>query len=254
MKFDNRVAVVTGGSSGIGKEVLKYLLAEGVRCTIADLNESGIGATFKELNSPDSLLGIQMDVSNEASVRQMVDETCQHFGKIDILVHCAGIGVEKLFLDTCLEDWQRIIDVDLTGSFITGKAVAAEMKKRGYGRIINFSSTAGVRAGTGRAAYGAAKAGVIAMSNVMAVELAQYGITVNSMAPGAIETEMVAKMHDAETRRAYTDRIPLQRYGTPAEVAAATAFLASDEAGYITGHTLFVDGGFNAGGILKKQQ
>ncbi|MEH6578413.1 MAG: SDR family NAD(P)-dependent oxidoreductase [Amphritea sp.] len=252
MKFDNRVAIVTGGTSGIGKEVVKYLLACNVNCAIADINEEGIRTTLAEFNASPSLFGVRVDITDEASIDGMVAKTINHFGKIDILIHCAGIGIEKKFLETEEQDWQRIINVDLTGSFLTCKAVAKAMLPNKYGRIVNFSSTAATRAGTGRTAYGTAKAGVIAMSNVMAIELAEHNITVNSMAPGAIETEMVAKMHDIETRRAYTDRIPLQRYGTPGEVAAATAFLASDEASYITGTTLYVDGGFNAGGVLKR--
>ena len=126
------------------------------------------------------------------------------------------------------------------------------MVERGYGRIVNLASTAGIRGGSGRAAYGAAKGGVIALTKVMAVELAPHGITVNALAPGAIETELVARMHSAQTRRVYRAGIPLDRYGTPEETAHAAVFLASDEARYITGHILAVDGGFLSAGVMHR--
>ena len=165
----------------------------------------------------------------------------------------AGVGVERSFLDTSPEEWQRILDIDLSGTFFCGQAAARHMVERGYGRIVNLASTAGVRGGTGRAAYGTAKGGVIALTKVMAVELAPHGITVNALAPGAIETELVAKMHSAETRTVYRAGIPLDRYGTPEETAAAALFLASEEARYVTGHVLAVDGGFLAAGVMHRR-
>ena len=181
----------------------------------------------------------------------MVEEVTDRFGRIDILVHSAGIGIERPFLTTSSEDWQRVIDVDLTGTFHCCQAVARVMVGQRHGRIVTLASTAGVKGGTGRAAYGAAKGGVIALTKVMAVELAPYGITVNAVAPGAIETELVRSMHDVDTRRAYLDRIPMDRYGTPDEAAATAIFLCSDLASYVTGHILAVDGGFLAAGVVK---
>ncbi|MBT4776938.1 MAG: SDR family oxidoreductase, partial [Rhodobacteraceae bacterium] len=129
-----------------------------------------------------------------------------------------------------------------------------EMKRLGYGRIVNLASTAGLRGGTGRAAYGAAKGGVIALTKVMAVELAEFGITVNALAPGAIDTELVAEMHSNETRQTYQSAIPMNRYGTPDETAFAAIFLASEQARYINGHILGVDGGFLSAGIINRDK
>ena len=145
----------------------------------------------------------------------MIKEIINKYNRIDILIHSAGIGVEKLFLETTTNEWNKIINIDLSGTFFCAQACAKEMVKQQYGRIVSLASTAGIRGGTGRAAYGAAKGGVIALTKVMAVELAQYNITVNALAPGAIETELVAKMHSAETRKVYKAGIPMNRYGTP---------------------------------------
>jgi NAD(P)-dependent dehydrogenase (short-subunit alcohol dehydrogenase family) len=147
-----------------------------------------------------------------------------------------------------------LIDIDLSGTFYCAQAAARKMVENSYGRIVLLSSTAGLRGGTGRAAYGAAKGGVIALTKVMAVELAQYGITVNALAPGAIETELVARMHSDETRRVYQARIPLDRYGTPEETAFTGVFLVSDQAAYVTGQILGVDGGFLAAGLMHTNQ
>ena len=138
------------------------------------------------------------------------------------------------------------------GSGSIGQAVAREMKKKSYGRIVNLSSTAGLRGGTGRSAYGAAKGGVIALTKVMSVELAELGITVNALAPGAIETELVAKMHSKETRKIYRAAIPMDRYGTPEETAFSAVFLVSEQARYINGQVLGVDGGFLSAGLINR--
>jgi NAD(P)-dependent dehydrogenase (short-subunit alcohol dehydrogenase family) len=180
----------------------------------------------------------------------MVRETVSELGGLDILVHSAGIGVERAFLDTTPEEWRRIIDVDLSGTFYCCQAAAREMARRGYGRIVTLASVAGLSGGVDRAAYGAAKGGVITLTKVMAVELARQGVTVNALAPGPIDTEMVQKMHSAATRRDYRAAVPMDRYGTPEEVAASAAFLCSEAAGYVTGHVLSVDGGFMAAGIM----
>jgi len=145
-----------------------------------------------------------------------------------------------------------LIDIDLSGTFFACQATARHMVTNQYGRIVNLSSTAGIRGGTGRTAYGSAKGGVIALTKVMAVELAPFNITANALAPGAIETEMVAKMHSDETRVVYRGGIPLDRYGTPDEAAFTAVFLASDQARYVTGHVLAVDGGFLAAGIMHR--
>ena len=255
MTFADRVAIITGGASGIGRAVARQLSSLGAAVAIADQNAAGAEGVVDELSRVGArAIAVRIDVREPDDAARMVEETVSGLGGLDILVHSAGIGVERDFLDTTPEEWRRIIDVDLSGTFYCCQAAAREMAARGYGRIVTLASTAGVRGGTGRAAYGAAKGGVITLTKVMAVELAPHGVTVNALAPGAIETEMVQKMHSDVTRRVYRAGIPLDRYGTPEEVAATAVFLASEEAGYVTGHVLSVDGGFLAAGVMRPRE
>lgn len=250
MNFANRVVIVTGGASGIGKEVAVQFAKNGASIVVVDANEAGAKIVADNLQG--NAIAVSADVTNQKAVNAMVAEVIRQYGRLDILVHSAGIGLERSFLETSLEEWRRILDIDLTGTFLCCQAAAKEMSKQGYGRIVTLSSTAGIRGGTGRAAYGSAKGGVIALTKVMAIELASHGITVNALAPGAIETELVAEMHSPQTRTTYTKAIPANRYGTPAEVAVSALFLASESASYITGHVLGVDGGFLAAGVMHK--
>ena len=252
MDFSGRVALVTGGASGIGFAVASQLAELGARIAIADINIDGARTAANRLRNA-STLAVPVDVQEPGQVAAMVDTVVDHYGKLDILVHSAGVGIEKSFLETSAEEWRRLIDIDLSGTFYCAQAAARKMVENRYGRIVLLSSTAGIRGGTGRTAYGAAKGGVIALTRVMAVELAQYGITANALAPGAIETELVARMHSDETRRVYRAGIPLDRYGTPEETAFTGVFLASEQAGYVTGHILGVDGGFLAAGIMHRK-
>ena len=254
MGFSERIAIVTGAASGIGREVAVQLCEHGAKVVVADINEAGAREVADKLTeSGSTACAMPMDASRPGDAQRVVADTVRLFGHIDILVHSAGVGMERSFLDTTPEEWRRVVDIDLSGTFYCCQAVAREMVDRRYGRIVTLASTAGVRGGTGRAAYGAAKGGVITLTKVMAVELAPYGITVNALAPGAIETELVAKMHSAETRRVYTEGIPVGRYGTPAETAATAVFLASDAASYVTGHVLAVDGGFLSAGVMHRR-
>jgi len=251
--LSGRVAVVTGGASGIGAAgVLKFAEA-GAKVAIVDLSSPSEHLLEQLRPFQDNICFLETDVTSEASVKSTVGEIVRRFGSLDILMHSAGIGIEKDFLDTTPEEWNRIISVDLTGTFLFCQAAAREMAKRRFGRIVTIASTAGIRGGYGRAAYGAAKGGVITLTKVMAVELAAFGITVNTLAPGAIDTELVSRMHSADTRRIYTRAIPAKRYGTPEETAAAALFLASDEAAYVNGHVLSVDGGFLAAGLMRDE-
>lgn len=249
--FTGRTAIVTGAASGIGREIAQQLAASHANLVIADRVESRQQVAEDIRNRGGQAIDINVDVANQQSVEAMIATTEQHFGRVDILIHCAGIGVEKPFLETTIEEWNKIIDVDLTGTFLCCREAAKAMVKHQRGRIITLASTAGLRGGFHRAAYGAAKGGVVTLTKVMAVELAPYGITANTLAPGAIDTELVAKMHSDDTRKIYTNAIPSARYGTPSETAAAALFLASDQASYINGHSLAVDGGFLAAGLMK---
>ena len=251
MDFSGRVALVTGGASGIGFAMARQLAELGAKIAIADLNIEAARATADKLADAE-VMTIKVDVQDPEDVINMVDAVIARYGKLDVLMHSAGVGVEKSFLETTVEEWKRLIDIDLSGTFYCAQAAARKMVENQYGRIVLLSSTAGMRGGTGRAAYGAAKGGVISLTKVMAVELAQYGITANALAPGAIETELVARMHSDETRRVYRAAIPMDRYGTPEETAFTGVFLASEQAGYVTGHILGVDGGFLAAGVMHR--
>ena len=252
--FKNYTAVITGAASGIGKEIALQLASAGANTVVADINADRKKTVREIKDESGCAIEVEVDVCDISSVENMIATTEREFKKIDIFIHSAGIGIEKPFLETSLEDWNKIINVDLTGTFLCCRAAARAMINNKWGRIITLASTAGIRGGFNRGAYGAAKGGVISLTKVMAVELACYGITVNSIAPGAVETEMVRKMHTSETRRIYTNAIPADRYGTPKEIAAAALFLASKQASYVNGHVLAVDGGFLGAGLIKRPE
>ncbi len=246
-RLAGKVAVVTGGLSGIGAAVARRLAAEGARVVAADL--SAQGRTVQ--NGAAALDGIEpapLDVANEASVAACFSTVVARHGRLDILVNSAGIGRDMPFLDTPAAEFDRLVAVNLRGTFLAGQAAARLMLERG-GAIVNIASVSGLRGNRGRAAYGASKGGVVTLSQVMAVELAQYGIRVNVIAPGPIETPLVAAVHTDAIRQDWLRQVPMRRYGMPEEIAGVAAFLCSDDAGFVTGHVLAADGGFLATGI-----
>ena len=246
-------AIVTGGASGIGLATARTLAEIGANVIIADIDEPAGSEVARELEANGaSAHFVRTDVADAGEVDALVGITTQKYGSLEILMHFAGIGIERHALETTREEWDRVIAVNLTGSFLVMQAAGRVMVEAGYGRIVSMSSVAGLRGGTGRAAYGASKGGVAAMTRVMALEWAGSGVTVNTLAPGAIDTPLVKAMHDAETRRAYLQAIPMDRYGLPEEVAAAAVYLALPESRYITGVTFPVDGGFVSSGVIKQ--
>ncbi len=251
--LEGHTAIVTGGASGIGLATGTMLAGLGADVVVADIDEEAGIRTVEELKARGAnALFARTDVSDAGDVNRLVAAAIDRFGSLEILMQFAGIGVERHALDTTLDEWNRILAINLTGTFLVMQAVGAVMVEAGYGRIVSMSSVAGEMGGTGRTAYGASKGGVAAMTRVMAMEWATSGVTVNTLAPGAIDTALVRKMHDAETRRAYLQAIPMGRYGIPEEVAAAAVYLAMPQSGYITGITLPVDGGFMSSGVIKQ--
>lgn len=249
MRLQGKAALVTGAGSGIGKAIALGFAREGARVMCADRNAATAAASATEIRSAGGdAEGVTADVGIPADCQLQVDRTVAAFGRLDILVNNAGVAFHRLFLDTTLEDWDRLLRVNLTGQFLTAQAAARVMVAQKSGRIINMGSISGQRGGTGRSAYGTAKAGLMQLTRVMAVELAPLGITVNAIAPGPIRTPITN--HGPEQTKAYLDRIPAGDYGRAEHIAEAAIFLASDACQFIHGETLNVDGGFGAAGLV----
>jgi len=239
-----KVAIVTGGSRGIGRAVSLRLAREGadVAVVFAGNREKAEAVVGEIQEMGRRSVAIQADVSQADQVDAMVKQVIEAFGRIDILVNNAGITRDNLLLRLKEEDWDAVLSTNLKGVFLCTKAVTRQMMKQRFGRIINISSVVGLIGNPGQANYVAAKAGVIGLTKTAARELASRGITVNAIAPGFIETDMTAVLGE-ETREQMLGQIPLGRFGSAEDVAGAVAFLASDDAAYITGQTLNVDGG-----------
>jgi NAD(P)-dependent dehydrogenase (short-subunit alcohol dehydrogenase family) len=249
MRFLNEIAIVTGAGRGIGSQVARRFAAEGASVVVADIDEDIARRTADEITAGGgTALAAQVNIANQADNERLVTKTIEWFGKLDILVNNAGISLNKPFLSTTLDEWEAQLRVNLTGTFLCAQAAAKAMVKLG-GRIVNVASISGQRGGQGRAAYGAAKAGVILLTKVMAVELASLGIRVNAVSPGPVDTDQSRQSHTPATRKAYLDRVPARRYGELDEIAFTVLFLASKESSFVNGHVLNVDGGFHAAGL-----
>jgi NAD(P)-dependent dehydrogenase (short-subunit alcohol dehydrogenase family) len=238
--------VVTGAARGIGRAIAERFLARGYRVALLDVDAATLARTEQELGD---VLALECDVAVPEQVRASVDRVSARFGRIDALVNNAGIAVFKPLLETSFEEWSRVLDVNLSGPFLCTQACAPVMLRNGGGAIVNISSISGLRASTLRVAYGTSKAALDHLTRQQAAELGNLGIRVNAVAPGPVDTAMAKQVHTPDIRAGYHDAIPLNRYGTEAEIAEAVLFLCSDAASYINGQTLAVDGGFDASGI-----
>lgn len=244
-----KVALVTGAARGLGLATATKFLHDGWRVVLLDILGDVLQAAVTQLNRPDDTLALTADVSDRDAVQAAVQQARQRFGRIDALVNNAGIAIFKPILDVTLEDWSRVMAVNLTGPFLMTQAVAPIMRDAGGGAIVNITSISGLRASTLRVAYGTSKAGLAHLTKQQAAELGQYGIRVNAVAPGPVDTAMAKAVHTPEIRADYHDHIPLNRYGLESELANAICFLCGDQAGYVTGQVLAVDGGFDSTGI-----
>jgi 3-oxoacyl-[acyl-carrier protein] reductase len=243
LSFRGKVAVVTGSAKGIGAEIAREFSQKGASVVVNDVNKQNLDSIFDELQKTNAnVLAILSDISKFNEAQQLIDKTTEKFDKIDILVNNAGITRDNLLMRMSEEEWDQVISTNLKGTFNCIKAVTRPMMKQRHGRIINISSVVGLMGNAGQTNYAASKAGVIGVTKSVARELASRNITCNAIAPGFIETDMTAIL-DEKVVEALKSQIPLGRLGSMKDVANMVCFLASDDAAYITGQVVNVDGG-----------
>jgi 3-oxoacyl-[acyl-carrier protein] reductase len=242
-KLDGKTALVTGASQGIGEAIARLLARQGARVVVAARNEEKLEALAEEIGAAGGqALPLVLDVTQPETFGERLKTLPEDFAAIDVLVNNAGVTADNLLARMSLEDWERVLRTNLTGAFALTKEVIRGMMKRRWGRIISVSSVVGMMGNPGQANYAASKAGLIGFSKSLAKELGSRNITVNVVAPGYIQTAMTEKLPEA-SREELTGAIALKRLGTVEDIAAAVLYLASEEAGYVTGHTLNISGG-----------
>jgi NAD(P)-dependent dehydrogenase (short-subunit alcohol dehydrogenase family) len=248
-KLKDRVAVITGGARGIGKAAAVKMLQEGASVALLDILSQDVSQTAKELQGGGGrVLGIKADVTHKEEIGKAVDQVLAKFGRVDILVNNAGIVKPALLEDVQDGDWDAVVNVNLKGAFFCTRAVLPAMKKQRYGKIINIGSRASLGKEL-RTVYGATKSALIGVTRTWALELGQHNINVNYIGPGPIATELFtgANPPDSPRTKAIIDGVPLKRMGQPEDVANLISFLASDEASFVTGQTIFICGGLSVG-------
>jgi 3-oxoacyl-[acyl-carrier protein] reductase len=249
MDLSNKVAIVTGSARGIGRAIALKLAEAGANIVVNDIAAAadsleGVAAEIRALNR--QALVVTADVSSSEDVARLIETAASHFGRIDILVNNAGVTRDQLLMRMSDEDWDTVLNIDLKSAFLCTRSVLRHMVRQRWGRIISIASVVGITGNAGQANYASAKAGVIGLTKSIAKEVGSRGITANAIAPGFIETKMTEQL-DEKQRQVLLQRIPLGVIGTPRDVAEAVAFLASEEARYITGQVLNVDGGMALG-------
>jgi 3-oxoacyl-[acyl-carrier protein] reductase len=247
MKLVDKVAIITGGGSGIGAATARLFAQEGAKVVVADVDEERIHRVAEEVRKGGGeALAHRADVTSREAVEGMVARTLDRFGRVDILINNAGLFRDAMSWKMGDEEWDLVLEVNLKGTFLCCRAVIPTMRAQNYGKIVNTSSI-GALGNPGQANYSAAKAGVIALTKTLALELAPARINVNCVAPGSIDTPLLKGMPQDLLQRMVQERVPLRRMGLPEEVAKLHLFLTSDDAAYITGQVIFIDGGVSVG-------
>jgi 3-oxoacyl-[acyl-carrier protein] reductase len=253
--LNGQAAIVTGAGRGIGKAIALRFAREGADVGVLEIDgetAAAVAGEIQELGRRAVLAPV--DVSDPDAVNAAVTKVTEELGRLDVLVNNAGIEARAPFLEITPDDWRRQLDVNLSGTFFCTQAAAREMAKRGYGRIVNLSSVAGLIGPIDLAAYGAAKAGIVGLTRAAALDLADYGITVNAIAPGPIETDLMLGVWTAESLRERPQHGAIARFGTVDEIAHTALFLASPDSGFITGATIPVEGGAAAAGAYMVEK
>lgn len=243
-KLEGKIAIVTGAAAGIGFATAKLFLEAGATVAICDIGKERVDTAAAELSAFGTARGFVVDIAKKDLCEAMVADLVKEFGRVDILINNAGITADAQFYKMSDEQFERVLNVNLKGTYYMSKAVIPVMMEQKYGKIVHASSVSAYNGNFGQTNYAASKAAIMGMTRVMGKELGKYGINVNAIAPGSIMTDMYAAVPE-EAKQKKLAAIPLRRYGEPREAAQLFAFLASDEASYITAQTITIDGGFN---------